>query len=291
MTAIEEVVWGDVLFAIDFSMDYLCLYFCLRLQRQPIHVGYLCIGAAIGAAFGVLNVAYSPMFKGIFGILLTISAAFLCCYFAMFQSRRKPLRILMTLPLFFVSEAALGGIMTASYHWLGGKLGKESTAVNEPHTTFGFSVLVGTFLFALVLLFFFYRMISLKRGEEVANETVRLFINYNGHTAIFPCFFDSGNLAREPISGEAVIVLPKEATQALGIEEPLLLGGRIPGSRLIPMQTVTGSTLSWGILPKEAYLLFGQRKQYISAYLVFMRMGKEGMAILPQCDRFMTFSY
>lgn len=291
MKIIEGVLWGDVLFAIDFSMDYLCLYFCLRIQRREIQTLRLCLGAAIGAAFSVASIALAPHFTTVTKTILSLVFAYLCCLVALPPCHTKALRTLMSMPLFFIFEAALGGIMTAIYLWFGKQLGTYTYKTSGAEDSYGIPTFFLILVIAFVLFFFFYRVITSRHREEPMPKDVRLLIKYQKKSAILPCFFDSGNFAREPISGEAVIFLPTSAEASLSLSGAQLSSGGILGSRLIPIQTISGRQLLWGILPDELYLMHGEQVKRISAYLVFSDNGKEDTAILPQTQHFMTFSY
>lgn len=251
----------------------------------------LCLGAVIGAAFSVVSIALAHILTTALKTVLSLIFAYLCCLVALPPCRRKVLYAVMSMPLFFIFEAALGGIMTAIYLWLGKQLGTYTYKASGTEEGHGIPTFFIILVIAAVLFFFFYRVISSRHREEPIPQDVRLLIKYRKKSAILPCFFDSGNLVKEPISGEAVIFLPTSTEATLSLSDAELSSGKILGSRLIPIQALSGRELLWGILPDELYLLHGEQIKRISAYLVFSDNGKEDAAILPQTQHFMTFSY
>ena len=112
------IIWGEVLFAIDFSMDFCALYFSMRLLGKRIVLSRLLIGAALCSSVGVFLAAVNLHVW--LKTLLMLVSAIAACRIALYQGkayRSKPAvqaakELLSAVLLFVFLEAAAGGLMT-----------------------------------------------------------------------------------------------------------------------------------------------------------------------------------
>ena len=76
----QEEIYADVLFIINFSMDFLSLYIVGRLMHFHMKAWRVILGASLGALYGVLELllAVSPFPK----ILITLGVLCLTCFIA-----------------------------------------------------------------------------------------------------------------------------------------------------------------------------------------------------------------
>ena len=271
------VIWGEVLFCIDASMDFCALYFTLKLCGQRISLLRLCTAAFLSAGLGVFCTAYGLstgwsllLLCGAWMMLWPIAAG---CRFG----HRWP-ECIRALLLFLFLQACAGGMMTAVFVFLNRFAVKNDIFLpSEIPRTRLFFVFAGVIF---LLLGVFSRLLSDSKVRRLVQRGGIAHVTYNDRSRQIPCLFDSGNLVREPISGKPVMILPQAEADALGIRQEMLNEGNLRGSRLIPMKTLTGDRLLWGIMPRETTLKAeGILIKSTNMYMVF----SEGtdLAIVP----------
>lgn len=99
-------------------------------------------------------------------------------------------------------------------------------------------------------------------GKE--NKFVPVELTYAGRTVTLTALRDTGNMLRDPITGEQVLIIGADAAQKLtglteaALRDPVGTMGRLPGLRLIPYQTV-GNAGFLLALPMQSVKLGNQR--------------------------------
>ena len=73
MIVTESVVYADMLFLVNFSMDYITLYLTCRLTSAPPMRWRAVLSAAIGGLYGTLSVVWNT--GGISGALMTVAVS------------------------------------------------------------------------------------------------------------------------------------------------------------------------------------------------------------------------
>ncbi len=245
----DVVIWGEVLFCIDFCMDFCALYFTAKLLGLSSDRKRLCAGALICASAGVFCTA---MQGGLLTAAVSAAALFLAAAILIPKVQRRIRSLLAAVLLFLFFEACTGGVMTALFYFL-----------NRQFVSLGFHIPSGTsrirwFFLAAATVFFLLGIISRMLSDADVKKLVQrggeAIVRIGGREASFPCLFDSGNLVREPISGKPVVFIPSRAQMTLGIDAAVLDSGGVPGSRLIPMKTLDAASLRWGICPEAVCL-------------------------------------
>lgn len=253
--AIERIIYGDVLAVINFSMDFLSLYVTARLMHVPPSPKRLTWAAVLGAAYSLLAVALG--ISGVFGGILSLAAAFLLTFIA-FGKQRNADRLKNT-AVFYLVSFALGGGITAVCNTLNVWQNKKEIMINGTFDTVYGDVPFGL----LILLAAVCGLFSLVSGKLVRKKaatvecTVELTLG--GESVVLPAIADTGNLLKEPISGKPVIIA------VLGSVRRLIPIGLIPlfsrgdtsvieaasnlHVRVIPLSTVSGSSILYGFLP------------------------------------------
>lgn len=251
MYAEETVIYSDILFLINFSLDYLCLFITSRLIGTAPHPKRLLLGAAIGGAYSFLP--YLVNLPPYIFLPLHLLAATLICISAFGVRNRK--RIGLSLICFIASSALMGGLVTAAYSLIGGYFSgiyKEVSAV---------SLCLICMLSALIALA--YGLICRKKLSSRSAE-VLLYLNDLKIRASLLC--DSGNLVTEPFSALPVIilsssVLPSPYNEPESLEFPLNI-------RAIPFSTGAGEGCFFGFRPEKAEILrLGKKPKSIDAYI------------------------
>lgn len=237
----ETVIWGDVLFCIDFSMDLCALYFVCRILGARISLARLCVSACICAAVGVV---YAARCDSIGAVLLLIG--WIASYTVLFHTHvRRIGTFLSASALFLLLEASAGGLMTAGFLLLRRVFLRHSVTVGMGNGRLMLFWLLAAGVF--FLLSAGMRLRARADARRLARRGGEVRITIGGREVRSACLFDSGNLVREPISGKAVVFLPAHLTETFGIKQNQLDEGTVRGSRLIPIRTACGAAAVWGI--------------------------------------------
>ncbi len=236
----EQVVYGDILWLIDFSMDLLALGAAARMTGLPARPGRMCVAAALGGLYAVL-ILFLP-FRGLWGLVLDLGAAVVMILVA-FGPCTFP-RFMLTLGSFVMMSLLLGGGMTALCNWVAGILGRSA----------GGGSVGGFFFIALCGSGISLLWGRLRRRTEPS--VVLLSLELGEQKVSVPALRDSGNLVRDPVSGRGVIFLEEKPLRRLcGNELARILFERrvenmaaLPSHLshrlcLIPADTVQGRTL------------------------------------------------
>ena len=265
----EQTIYGDVLFAVNFSMDFLALF----LTGKILHAGTKTLRTAVSAAVGGIYAA-AVLFTGgsrLIELALSLCAAALMCFIC--YSPKSAKALLKETLLFYGVNFLLGGCMTGLYSLMNVSFGKKVAINGEAGTVYG-DVNAGKFiplaLFAAVISLVIGRIFS----SSAAKREVSVTIVSNGKRKTVNCLADSGNLLREPAGGLPVIVTAYRAAEEIlppGLRRlfkngdlsdmkdlPLELAGKI---RIIPVESVVpGMCVMPGYVPDEI-IISGEKKK------------------------------
>lgn len=298
----HPVIYGDVYFLINFSMDYLSLFLLAKL----LHLREKTARMAASAGLGALGATGSLLIPGT--VLPTLVTFLLPMAMVPVAFGRTPfLTFLKRYALLFGVSFAMGGVMTAVYYLVGNLVTARKIVIGERVDTL-YGALPGWVLAiaaGLAALFAFLFSRFAKRSAET--KTARVTVIDEGREVCFTALCDSGNLLTEPFGGLPVIVAGEAVFAALLSGERLafLKSGKVPAMagcggaqkggraaekgaeesalrkfRFIPAATVSGTDLLRGYLP-DAVLVDGVRK---TACLALDKSGRsfgDCDAILP----------
>ena len=191
------VVYADVLWLIDFSMDFLSLGLAGRMLSRPARAWRMCVAAALGGIWSVIALICD--LAGGTGLVLDVLVAGGMVALA-FGKSSVP-RFLITVGSFFLVSLLLGGTMTA----LGNLMGGLRNSASGSGGSFLFISLAG---YGITLLF-----TRLRRRAKTACASVMLQVGERRIT--IEGLVDSGNLLRDPISGRGVIFVTPDCLSAL----------------------------------------------------------------------------
>lgn len=253
----QHEVWGDLLFLINFSMDFLCLFLTARLLHRRLRPIPALGAATIG---GIYSVAALFLDVGRLGSLLIDGAmCALMCWLAFIRRGRSGRQYLAEVGVYLISAIALGGLMTVLFNLLG--------RLNLPTRSGGDNISAWLFLLlALVSGLAAWRGAGFLRGLP-SRSVCDVEITFCGRSVLLHGITDSGNLLHDPITGRAVIITDTERTLPIlppGVREAVVSGrlerledvpqgyaGRV---RLIPGTTVAGSRLLVALVPDKIVL-------------------------------------
>lgn len=178
------VLYADVLFLLNFSMDFLSLAASsslLSLRKRPVRIS---IASALGALYAVTFTVAD--IGGLLSLISAILSAAAMCIISFGYSGIKDL--IYETSLMAGCGALMGGIMTAFL----------SSGVYIPAPT----IIVSS----VVLSFFIIRSARIKKGCI----SVVVEITYRGKASTFSALCDSGNLMRDPFGGAPVILVSRD---------------------------------------------------------------------------------
>ena len=247
---LTEEIYGDVLFIINFSMDFLSLYIVGRLLHFEMKAWRVMAGASVGAFYGVVSLLIDTYV--ILETAITVGVLILMCLVA-FHARR--LRSYATAAVLVGAVGMLiGGMMTSVFMRLGKYQSYIEIGGDIPVLHFAvFAALSSMATWAIGRLF----------RRKRAIRTCRLRLRFSGEERELTALVDSGNFAEEPVSGTPVVFLKEEAASVLPERLRMAMqsgvaslsaedAGRL---RVIPTRTVLGENILLAAVPEGFSLL------------------------------------
>ena len=283
----EQSVYLDIYFLINFSMDFLGLFLSARLVERKIKYYRLIIAASVGALYACLTLFIS--LAGLWRLLLDALVCLAIGAVAVFD--RRALKGVPYFSLVFGAVSIiLGGAMTALFH-LFNRLGVDLLFDNG-----GDGDGVSVWLFAILA--GISGLLALKGGGALKKRAIRkrgrIEIEYAGGRTSISCLCDSGNLLREPISSLPCVlveldalssVLPRSLTEAVKKGNITLLEERERARvRLIPSQSATGKAMLVGLRVDALRIDMGGGAVKTDAYVVLLteKISEKGIkALVP----------
>lgn len=203
-----DTVYADLLFLINFSMDFLCFYIVARLSRSRLCLWRTAIASALGGVYAVaaLFITCGAAAATVIDIIVLL----LMCAAAM-AARGMSLRRLLGQSLLYAGvSAAMGGIMTALYTLLN-KADYPREAVSGSGD--------GVSLWTLALLAAAAAAAALAGGRQLrlraAAKRADVIITQGDRSVRLHAMTDSGNLLTDPLAGRQVIICELDAVAAL----------------------------------------------------------------------------
>ncbi|MBR5615806.1 MAG: sigma-E processing peptidase SpoIIGA, partial [Clostridia bacterium] len=195
----EQQVYADLLFLVNFSMDFLGFYLTARLLHRPLSLWRGMLASALGGVYAVavlfLTVGKVPAF------LLDALVCVALCAVAMVGRHEKWKSLLRLCALYLLISVLLGGAMTLLYSQLNRIPGLTDRVSEEGLSTwlfFGLAVVSGVMTALWDRCF-----------KRTTHTRVDVIVEQGGKSVRLAGLCDSGNLLRDPIS--AKVVIPADA--------------------------------------------------------------------------------
>ena len=244
-----EYIYGDVLFVIDFSMDFLSLYLTGKILHLKMKTARVVFAASVGAFYCVLALVLS--LPTALGIVFEVGMAFLICVIA-FGGKSLGVLIKRTAVLYTVS-VLLGGAMTLIYS----KLGKYKDYIDSGGDIVSALSDVPLWAFALcvVLSAGIAKLFSKIMSKGCALRECEISIGIGGATRELTALVDSGNLIADPISERPVVFISRAFWDMIPEKHRSAMRGEsnnsedFLGVRIIPCSTVGGAGVIYAIMP------------------------------------------
>ncbi len=256
----EQDVFVDLLFLINFSMDYICLYITVKILHQRIKLSRMLLASLLGGIYSV--VALFLPFTAPLELAADCIVCLLMCIMA-FAKKGRPVSKLLLYGFLFVGVSMMtGGCMTAILNAL--------SRLELPLYDIIPSDNLSTYLFAIIAAA--AGIISLRSGQIISRTSslkkCRLEIVFCNRLFEFSGLCDSGNLVRDPISRKPVIFLDKTKLQGK-IDLSFLdeyAKGHLPSDspcknlRLIIVNTAAGNSIVVAAKPEKIELILDRSR-------------------------------
>ena len=231
----EQTIYADILFVINFSMDFLALYIMAFILKMKFVLKRGIVAASIGGVYGVISVV---MNMGNIGTVIStaLTGIMMCLVLCGYQKLSLLVRQMV---VFLISNLIIGGGMTAIYSAFNsfGAAQKlliygeiESVEQQMPLALFA----LGSVVVAVIVLLFGRVLMMRKRCGDL-----EVYIEYQGKGLKCSGFEDSGNLLTEPFSGLPVMLVSRDMAEELLSEETVrLLAELNVGSKSYPVERI-----------------------------------------------------
>ena len=273
----QTEVYADLLFLVNFSMDFLTLYLVARLCSRPLSLPRALLSASLGALYAVAVLFLPPALPQAVALLLDGAVCVLLTVIGL-HKRREGLRIVLRhSALYLLISALLGGLMTLLYSLFNRVIDPDAlqSAQDEGSMTFTLFSLIAPLATGVCLLL----CRSLKRAT--ARKSAMLHITDGGKSIVLRALCDSGNLLHDPITHRCVIpvaaeklapLLPRELATLLGehsstADLTALPPALLRRTRLIPARGATGERLLIAYSVEQLRLDCGRGPQEIAALI------------------------
>ncbi len=283
-----QTVYVDLLFLINFSMDFLCFFLSSKLLGRRLSVGRAVTASVIGGIYA--NAALFWSVGQIMGLIVDVAVCAGMCAVAFYERGRGkslPLYILV----YFAISMALGGFMTAIFNLL-----NKAELPLERGSSDGISV------WAFALLAVLSAVITLLGGRffrrRSAQKNADIEISYGGKQVRLRGMSDSGNLLREPISGKLCIVadigalkpiLPSRICDAAKKKDAGAVARIAPEDakniRIVPIRTAGGEGILLALRADRITLDSGSGAASVDALVAISDIGRSAdgnEALIPE---------
>lgn len=248
----HTVVYGDVLFLLNFSIDFLVLLLVGCFLHFPRKLFRLLPAALLGGVYAVLSLL--PNLPPPIALALDFLVACLLC--AVAYAPMGAFSFLKLISMFYAVSILLGGMVSALYGVLSEffkTAGGVVTSDEKARFFMLYAVLGG------VIIFVFGRIFAHRSGLRA----VVLEIGEDGKKLQVDALLDSGNFLRDPASGKPVILLLKRYAEQIlpsGVMDAFKPSGSELSNeikrrtRLIFAHGMGGDRVMTGYLPQEICL-------------------------------------
>lgn len=265
----NRTVYVDVLFCLNFVVDYLVLLSVQKFLRLSARRWRILCGAAVGALSSF--VIFLPPMPSFFSCIINFLTAggIVACAFA-------PIR-----PIVFLKSAIT--FFTVGFCFCGVCIGLWLIFYPENMLIRNGAVYVDISPFLLLLstlvCYIVMRIFVRISGRDMCHvKTCSVTVTLHGVEKTFAGTVDTGNTLREPFSDEAVIVVRRELFEEL-VPLHMLASGESGETtnwhfRLIPYKSIGGSGMIPSIKPEHITITIDKKKTDVCAYLAFCESDK-----------------
>ena len=285
----EQVIYADILFIVNFSMDFLALYITSRILHARCHFAALVLGSGIGAVYGIISLVASG--NATLNTAINTAIAMLMCYIV--YGAPSAIILIRNTLCFYGISFLMGGVMTGVFNLANRGLNGRGIVINGDTATLYSEISPGTFmLVALISVLISYVCSAiLKKCRDVKRS--HLYIRIKDKEVECNGITDTGNLLCDPVSALPCVIctlrifealLPKSVISVFRDKNIGILEYTDPEFakkiRIIPMHSVGGSGIIVGIIPDEIKI-DGQYKQICLACDPSAKCFAETESVIP----------
>ncbi len=249
----EQTVYADLFFLINFSMDFLCLFLTAKLLSRPLELYRGILAAVLGGIYAVAELVF--LSNSPYAAPISVVVCLLMCFIAFFSRAERPLTLFLLVFSYILSSALLGGIMTACFSLL--------NRYSPPISNESDDVPVWIFCLVTALSFLGTLLGGRHFRKRAGMKTTEFRVTLGNRTITLRALVDSGHLLTDTLSGKPVLLAEAEVARHLLPSEyslpqtwepdalsclPTSLSHRI---RPIPADSATGHTLLVALRPDE----------------------------------------
>lgn len=260
------MIYGDVFFLVNFSMDFLALYLTAKLSHASLTFWRLVLGGALGGLYATVAL-FLPSSVEAFATLLFpffLSAV-------VFGVSRVTALVKRAL-LFFAVSFVMGGVMTAVYYYAGRLLSEKGIYINGEVETVYSDLPLWAIGLCAAWAAFIASVFSRYAKKKASCRSAVLTLSDGGRCVTLSSLVDSGHFLEEPIGHLPVIVVTKKTMEALlppgFLPDFLNLAADLSRFsekerlkfRFVPIVTVGHEGLLRGYLP-DSVLVAGEEKK------------------------------
>lgn len=265
----NRTVYIDVLFCLNFVVDYLVLLSVQKFLRLPARRWRILCGAAAGALSSfVVFLPPMPSFFSCIINLLTAGVTVACTFAPM-----RPVVFLKSAVTFFTVGFCFCGVCIGL--WLifypeNMLIRNGAVYIDIPP----FLLLLSTLVCYAVM-----RIFVRVSGRDMCHvKSCSVTVKLNNTEKTFEGTVDTGNTLREPFSDEAVIVVRKELFEEV-VPLRIVASGESGETanlrfRLIPYKSIGGDGMIPSIKPERITITVNGKKTDVCAYLAFCESDK-----------------
>ncbi len=267
----EQIIYADTLFIINFSMDFLALFLSGKILFARMRTVPLLLAASLGALYAVASL-FLPG-NGVITFLINLAVPIVMC---MIVFGYHPGVLIRAVLLYFGISLLFGGGMTVIFLLINRGMALSFMPASTINTTDKISIYI-FFPAALFCALLSYLVGRLFRHQK-SQQTITVLLESGDTRISIECLNDSGNLLYEPLSGKPVIILTQDKMQeilptALRVlfrrRDPSLLATLdarlVRRIRLIPATGIGYSGLLWAYLPDRILVNGIEKDAYIAA--------------------------
>ncbi len=252
----DITIYADVLFFINFFLDFLCLYITGKLLCLPMKTLRVTLAAALGGGYACVSLFLDGA-PAYICIPSHVAAAFLVCI-AAFGFRKAAVNT----GVFALSCGLSGGLMCGAYALMGKSFYAGGGFYVDADPLF-------VLIFAAVASGASLLYLLLCRRRRFSG-TVSLSFVFDGRSYKAELLCDSGCFLRDGMSGDPVVIVAKDVLHGQpsvsGADEKTLAAlGKT--ARLVPVRTVSGCNMLAAFRPDSVTVMSGGRRRRIPAVI------------------------
>ena len=266
MRSLEQTIYIDILFCVNFVIDYIILLTVKKFMSLSCKRRRLFLGAAIGGVSSFI-ILLPPISSGLSMVVSFLTA---CAVVAAAFAPLERVRFIKTAASFFLISFGYCGAMIAIWMLFSSK----SIIVRNSSVYIAMSPL--TLVLTTLVCYVILRVIMRITGRGDTGDTACMVkIRYKNRDISCRGKLDTGNSLKEPFSGDMAIVVRQEIFKDFPELKKTELSGEMPkGIRMIPYSSVGGEGVMAAFRADNICIEIGRRRFDVSAYIALCKNGR-----------------